>query len=300
MRFFDTKIRMTTEGKFRVIVFSLLAMNFVTSHFAVAQQLGCKQTIAIIGDYGVNNSNEAAVAALVKSWKPDAVFTTGDNNYETGSARSIDQNIGKYYAEFIYPYRGKYSVKNPVKVNRFFPSLGNHDWDISAKPYYNYFQLPGNERYYDIHFGEAHFFVINSNSGEVDGISQSSRQALWLQQGLAKSQARYKFVVFHHPPYTSESDHGPEAKLQWPFQAWGATAVFTGHNHFYERLSVNGFPYFVNGAGGQDLYPIHQISSASLVRVENQFGAQKLELDCGSAVVRFFTTSGVSRDVLAF
>ena len=38
--------------------------------------------------------------------------------------------------------------------------------------------------------------------------------------------------------------------MQWPFKDWGADAVLTGHDHIYERLLVNGIPYFVNGIGG--------------------------------------------------
>jgi tartrate-resistant acid phosphatase type 5 len=39
--------------------------------------------------------------------------------------------------------------------------------------------------------------------------------------------------------------------MQWPFAAWGATAVLAGHDHDYERLTVGGLPYFVNGLGGE-------------------------------------------------
>ena len=36
---------------------------------------------------------------------------------------------------------------------RFFPSLGNHDWGTgNVNAYFDYFELPGNERYYDFRF----------------------------------------------------------------------------------------------------------------------------------------------------
>lgn len=39
--------------------------------------------------------------------------------------------------------------------------------------------------------------------------------------------------------------------MQWPFEAWGAHAVLSGHDHSYERLHApnanGGFPFFVNG-----------------------------------------------------
>src|SRR3990172_7062669 len=103
---------------------------------------------AVIGDYGENNSSEADVAALVHGWQPDFIITVGDNNYPLGAAETIDVNVGQYYHDFIYPYTGAYG--GGADVNRFFPTLGNHDWYTQdAQPYLDYFTLPGNERYYD-------------------------------------------------------------------------------------------------------------------------------------------------------
>ena len=80
-------------------------------------------TFAVIGDYGLDGPDELDVANLVKSWNPDFIITTGDNNYMDGSASIIDQNIGKYYHEFIGNYQGDYGEGS--SINRFFPSLGN-------------------------------------------------------------------------------------------------------------------------------------------------------------------------------
>src|SRR3954470_12598916 len=113
---------------------------------------------AVIGDYGSSYpfTPEADVAALVHSWNPDFIATLGDNNYPTGSAATIDANIGQYYQDYIYPYTGGYGGGSPTGANRFFPSLGNHDWGDTSpnpagdQPYLDYFTLPGNERYYSV------------------------------------------------------------------------------------------------------------------------------------------------------
>src|SRR5687767_10453174 len=49
---------------------------------------GVPQTVlfAAIGDYGTDDRDEAAVAALVDSWNPEFVITFGDNNYPDGEA----------------------------------------------------------------------------------------------------------------------------------------------------------------------------------------------------------------------
>ena len=39
--------------------------------------------------------------------------------------------------------------------------------------------------------------------------------------------------------------------MQWPFAAWGADAVLSGHAHAYERIERDGIVYFVNGLGGR-------------------------------------------------
>ena len=60
--------------------------------------------VAIIGDYGSGaRSAVGDVANLVKSWNPDLIITTGDNNYEDGLALTIDHNIGQYYHDYISP-----------------------------------------------------------------------------------------------------------------------------------------------------------------------------------------------------
>src|SRR6185503_8936631 len=97
---------------------------------------------AIIGDYGWAGQPELDVSNLVHSWNPDFIITTGDNNYDLGAASTIDPNIGQYYHDFIYPYTGSYGPGAPY--NKFFPSLGNHDWyTAGAAPYLSYFTLPG-------------------------------------------------------------------------------------------------------------------------------------------------------------
>ena len=120
---------------------------------------------AAVGDYGVANSNELAVANLVRSWNPDFIITLGDNNYPDGTASTIDSRIGQYFHDYIYPYTGTYTPGSTT--NRFFPALGNHDWIASgALPYLNYFSLPNNERYYTFTQGPVEFFVMDSDSLE--------------------------------------------------------------------------------------------------------------------------------------
>src|SRR4051812_23828506 len=131
-----------------------LAPERATQSFAQGVA-GANIRFAAIGDFGWGGQAPADVARLVASWNSDFVITMGDNNYEEGAASTIDANIGQYYHNYIAPYNGSYGPG--AETNRFFPSLGNHDWDTpNAKPYLDYFTLPGNERYYDFVEGPVH------------------------------------------------------------------------------------------------------------------------------------------------
>ena len=241
---------------------------------------------AVIGDYGTDSSAEADVAELVKSWDPAIILTTGDNNYPDGTAETIDENIGKHYGDFIYPYLEKYG--DGALVNRFFPSLGNHDWHtVNAQPYLDYFTLPGNERYYDFTWGLVHFFVIDSSALEPDGNTVGSIQAAWLESGLANSTYPWKIAVLHHAPYSS-GRHGSNAYLQWPYADWGADVVLAGHDHTYERISPqDGILYFVNGLGGSSIYEFPDIIEGSQLRYNGDYGAMLVDVSARKIRFRF-------------
>lgn len=243
---------------------------------------------AVIGDYGLSGTAEEDVANLVNSWNVDFIITLGDNNYPDGKASTIDENIGQYYHQYIYPYVGSYGEGS--NVNRFFPSLGNHDWRTNPpQPYYNYFDLPDNERYYDFVWGDIHFFALDSDTDEPDGVSENSVQGQWLQNALSTSISTWNVVYFHHPPYSSSSNHGSQEYMQWPFKEWGATAVLAGHDHTYERLIVDDLLYFVNGLGGKSKYSFSNPIPGSQVRYNGDYGAMLVEANQDSMTFKFYS-----------
>jgi tartrate-resistant acid phosphatase type 5 len=268
------------------LVFIIVAGLALPWHVAPATAAAGTVRVGVIGDFGDGSQPAADVANLVKSWSPDAVITVGDNNYPDGAASTIDAHIGQFYHQFISPYTGSYGAG--ATTNQFFPALGNHDWNTArAAAYFSYFTLPGNERYYDYVLGPIHFFVVDSDGHEPDGIISTSIQANWLRGRLAAATEPWKLVYFHHSPYTSGVTDGATTELRWPFQQWGATAVLSGHEHNYERIVLNGFPYFVNGLGGCDdcLYPFGPPIPGSQVRFTDEYGA--IQIDASSNVLTF-------------
>jgi hypothetical protein len=257
---------------------------------------------AAIGDYGeacdnLGPAHEAAVANLVKGWNPEFIITLGDNNYPSGTAFTIDTNIGQFYSDYIYPYTG--SWPSSAIANRFWPTMGNHDWyTYPPAPYYSYFTLPGHERYYEQTDAQnlVHLFALDSDANEPDGNTAASIQAAWLQNALGASTATWDIVFLHHCPYSSSSYAPGITDMRWPFAAWGADAVLAGHAHHYERLSTDGIPYFVNGAGGGDLYDWGTTNPASQFRYNTDWGAQRIEADNTHITFKFLNTSGTEID----
>jgi hypothetical protein len=243
-------------------------------------------TFAVIGDYGTSGPGTQAVAALVNERDPDLLLTVGDNNYPDGAAQTIAGNITDHYDRFI-------------AGDRFFPTLGNHDMNTdNGRPYIDYFELPGNERYYEFVRGDVHFFALNSDWREPDGIGSASPQAEWLHNALASSTAAWQVVYFHAPPYVSmEAKQVPA--LRWPFAQWGADLILSGHAHLYERLQVDGVPYLVNGLGGAGIYLFDDtVLPESQFRFNGNYGALFIEATARQLSAQFVTQTGTVVDQL--
>jgi hypothetical protein len=251
---------------------------------------------AAFGDYG-NNSGSASVAQLVDNLNVDFIITTGDNLH--GGTETIDDQVGRHYSDYIGNYTGAYGPGSTT--NRFFPSLGNHDYidagaGVGASSYLNYFTLPGNERYYDFVAGPVHFFALNSNYQEPDGIISTSVQAQWLQQALAASTSPYNIVYFHHPAYSSGGHAEPA--MRWPFEEWGATAVISSHDHIYEHIlrdadgDGTALSYFVSGLGGAGPGPFPDPDPGSVARFNENWGTMLIQASDESITFEFVTVSG--------
>lgn len=253
-------------------------------------------TFAVIGDFGRSGDNELHVSEMVKSWNPDFIITTGDNNYPSGAPETLKENITDYYGDYIYNFDAVpddqcNGIAFQEKQNRFFPCPGNHDtYTLSdLKPYLNYFTLPGNELNYKFFWGSVAFYSINSTGKNL------SEQYDWLKSEISRSDKPFTIVYFHHSPY-STGDHGDEPAMQWDFLSMGVNAVITGHDHLYsriEKLDEPGLTYLVNGAGGKSLYSCGEnpldLSEFSVICQDKSFGAIRGRADNDRLILEFFT-----------
>lgn len=279
--------------------------------------------LAVVGDLGSPQIGATKVANLVASdsWQTDFVLALGDNsggNYALGSPE-WDHVIGQRYGQFIKKRSGSAALAYPhqtSEVQRFFPVVGDHDRDItsgSIAGYLDYFNFdPGaaagrlpagvhddSQSYYDFTLpidggdGTIHVFALDSEAFAYSSESQAS-QVEWLRDGLRNSTATWKFVTMHSPPYSS-SLHNSNPLYQLPFQQWGAHAVFSGHDHVYERVMATNagemnMPYFVNGLGGSNIYPFTaDRAPGSEFRYNQDFGAMRIAVSDDEAAFEFFS-----------
>ncbi len=135
-----------------------------------------------------------------------------------------------------------------------YPVLGNHE--LGHESYYDNFALPGNESWYSFRYGDVEFIALNTNTKFQKG----SEQRDWLIEVLEASEATWKVVLFHHPPYSCNPRRKPGntrvQKLLVPvFEEYGVDLVLLGHDHLYGRSrDVNGVRYIITGGGGAGTY----------------------------------------------
>lgn len=216
--------------------------------------------VAWLSDFGIDTGSapgaatQAAVANMVKSWSPTLIVSGGDIWQSGGvSFASLDRYLGKYYADYIYPYTGAYSRSGTApEINRFITAFGNHDTDNSTRKALlkSYLGL-SSETYALLHW-PIHWFFVDDTDSNAEGELETGVTAQWLKKALYDSQAPWKVVVMHQAPYSSGGNHSSYVTRRWPFKAWGAHALFSGHDHIYERFNVNGLLAIVCGTMNND------------------------------------------------
>jgi hypothetical protein len=246
--------------------------------------------IAVIGDFGDEDSATARrIAAQVKARQPSAVATVGDNVYPIGSERDWQRGFDppELYGDL-------------VKQVPFYPSLGNHDYYAGdLRPYFRRFPHLDGKPYYAWRSGDVQFVVLDTEQ-RLDG---ASAQHAWLGAQLAASDAPYRVVYLHRPPWSSA---GVE-----PVPAWrgdlstllvrhGVQLVIAGHEHSYERTQpIDGVTFLVAGGGGGAIYPFRAPQPGWSAMRSTRSHFLELEQQDGRLVARAIDDAGVVFDTVA-
>ena len=213
-------------------------------------------SFVVLSDTQARPGVVSKLAAMAWSQRPHFSMIGGDL-VSDGTRRSlwIDHFFGNMH-----------ELNSRVAV---FPTLGNHDED--AHFYYDYFSLPDPEYRYGFTYGNAEFFLLDSERP----LGPGSEQYEWVDKALGDSKATWKIVCFHRPPYSSdEDDFGDTTEtrsvlgeirarpLTRVFDKHDVDIVWNGHIHSYERtwpihggkpVLEGGVVYMVTGGGGGSL-----------------------------------------------
>lgn len=268
------------------------AAALLVASLVVAPAAAQEVHVAFVGDTGVGDSKQRAVAAQMLRDGPSQVFLLGDNIYSSGNRRYFGPRYDEIYAPLL------------TKGIAFHSALGNHDVEgcdatplnplpadgrayvadgIRCNASYHLAHGPfgyvRNLRYYSVALPATsplmEVFVLDSNTLRTSQskllLREDTAQLQWLDQALGASRARWKVVVMHHPPHSPTTgaksfffvpvgggrtrEFQLEQQISPILRKHRVDVVFTAHNHFYARmLPQEGIRYFVSGGGGRKTY----------------------------------------------
>ncbi len=257
---------------------------------AAAGDIACKP-----GEVEGRECQHGRTADLIGRINPDAVLALGDTQYDGALSdfqRSYDPTWGRF-----------------KQITH--PAIGNHEYDTGGHGYFTYFGdragRPG-AGFYSFDLGNWHLISLNSNCERVGGCGRGSPQERWLREDLAKHSKKCTLAYWHHPRFSSGTEHGSDSNVHAFWEALyehGADVVLGAHEHNYERFAPQtpdrrvdrsrGIRQFVVGTGGKSLYEFGRPLPTSEVR-KATFGVLRLTLSRSSYEWRFVPTGGSFQD----
>ena len=247
--------------KISIVMISLISLTAtvfaaqdqqIAQKLAVLEKIQGKFSFVVIGDNRSGDDTYKKIVSMIMERKPDFVVNTGDMIATPGDI--------KEWTKF-------WEMSKPITVP-YFLTVGNHDVHpkvpLSEKRYKEEVDLPGNELYYSFVAGNSLFIILDSylddQEKKITGV-----QLKWLEGVLAASRQKHKFVFLHHPLYTDlgKGHHAHDSIDKYPdtrdrleafFAKSKVDAVFAGHEHYYERRTVDGIIHIITGGGGAPIY----------------------------------------------
>ena len=216
-----------------------------------------------IGDSRNRHDVHAKIMEKIKGKNPRFVINSGDL-VANGRKMSDWEAFFKINREFM-------------KNTPYYPVLGNHEKD--SPYYYDFFDLPNNERYYYFTLGDALFIVLDSEGLKLDvpayisdnkrddfwndsAINYFKTQKEWLEDVLnLNKEAGFVFIFQHLPLYSIKKSRVEESlknRAFWGdiFSRHGVQVFINGHDHHYHHAIDNDVHFITSAGAGAPLYDI--------------------------------------------
>jgi len=215
----------------------------------------------VLGDTRSRHNIHSKIVDMIIEQDPLFVINTGDM---VGNGKEISD------------WEAFFEVNNKLMKNtQYYPVLGNHEKD---SPYYfDFFDLPNNERYYSFNVGDALFVILDSEGVEISEpnyISDENSDKFWKdsfkeyfetqKKWLANlleinKEAGFVFVFQHQPMYSIKKtrvDDTNKYRKFWGdfFERHNVQVFMNGHDHHYHHAMKNGVHYITTAGGGAGLY----------------------------------------------
>ena len=199
-----------------------------------------------------------------KEIKASFIVTCGDNFHGKGVTKSNDP-LWKVNFENVYNDK---SLMIP-----WYITLGNHDYEGNVDAELEYAKTSNRwvqpARYYSfekkVNESKALFVILDSppfideylkeKDDKYHLKSQDTEiQTRWCDSVLNSTNAKWKFVFFHHPAYSASSKHGSTVEIQKRlvpiFKKHHVDACFSGHDHDLQHSHPKDSQIEYFGCGG--------------------------------------------------
>ncbi len=224
----------------------------IQQKLAALEKIQGKFTFIVLGDNRSGDEVYRKLVSLTMVRTPAFIVNTGDLITTPGNKED--------WARF-------WEMSKPITV-AYFLAVGNHDAHpkipFSEKTYLEQVDLPGNELYYSFVAGNSLFVVLDSFMDDQEK-RITDKQLTWLETVLASSDRKHTFVFLHHPLFTEpgKGHHAGDSLDKHPVERdrleallvkYKVETVFAGHEHFYQRKTVDNIAHVITGGGGAPLY----------------------------------------------
>ena len=223
-----------------------------------------------------NNANLEGILNAVGIENYDLTIQTGDLVDDGGS-----------YAL----WNNTFSMLEELPTGRLF-AIGNHEQSGSLDPNALIYNQEGGSSYYSAQYGNVFVATIAYNSFSQQVLEQ-------LKADAQASQATWKILVTHQPPYYTNKVAGMDASTQQAIaqaaQEAGIDVVLSGHDHSYARTEPlyigevdqeKGITYFICGSLGEKSYSVTDNPEFHFAQATNDYQALYILLSTTADTLR--------------